>query len=163
MSGFIINLAALKPGLSRVGESASAAELDLPDAEWHGPIEAELQVDRLGDKVTVRGPVRATARMECVRCLGTFDLPVQVDLTVFADRAGSARGLEDARERDDYMKFHDGRQLDLRGETREALLLELPITPRCREECRGLCPNCGADLNLGPCDCNVAARPDGGA
>ena len=162
MSGFIINLAVLRSGLSRVGASASATEIDLPEADWPGTIEAELQVDRTLDKVSVRGPVQATARLDCVRCLGTFDLPVRVNLEVFADRSGSARGLEEDLERDDYMKFHDGRQLDLRGETREALLLELPITPRCREECRGLCPTCGADRNLGPCRCE-AQGPDGGA
>jgi uncharacterized protein len=74
-------------------------------------------------------------------------------LTVYADRLGSSRRLEHDLERDDYMKFHDGRQLDLREDAREALLLELPITPRCREECRGLCPKCGTDLNPGPCAC----------
>jgi uncharacterized protein len=51
------------------------------------------------------------------------------------------------------MAFHDGRQLDLGGEARETLLLEIPIAPRCREDCRGLCPRCGADLNDGPCAC----------
>jgi len=161
MSGFIINLAALRPGLSRVGASASAADLDLPAAEWPGPVQAELQVDRTHDRVSVRGPVQATARLECVRCLKSFDLPVRVELEVFADRSGRARGLEADLERDDYMKFHDGRQLDLRGETRETLLLEMPITPHCREECRGLCPDCGADLNLGPCGCSSGVPPSG--
>jgi uncharacterized protein len=163
MSGFIINLAALRPGLSRVGASASAADLDLPSGEWPGPVQAELLVDRTHDRVTVRGPVQATARLECVRCLRTFDLPVRVELEVFADRSGSARGLEADLERDDYMKFHDGRQLDLRKETRETLLLEMPITPRCREECRGLCATCGADLNQGPCGCSSGVPTRGGA
>lgn len=162
MSGFIINLAALRPGLSRVGVSASAAELDLP-GDWPEQVEAELQVDRTHDRVTVRGPVQATARLECVRCLKTFDLPVRVELEVFADRSGSARGIEADLERDDYMKFHDGRQLDLRESTRELLLLEMPITPRCREECRGLCLTCGADLNLGACGCSSGVPSSGGA
>jgi uncharacterized protein len=163
MSGFTINLAALRSGLSRVGASASAAELDLPAAEWPGPVEAELQVDRTHERVTVRGPVQATARVECVRCLKTFDLPVRVELEVFADRSGSAKGLEADLERDNYMKFHDGRQLDLREETREALLLEMPISPHCRDDCRGLCPGCGADLNEGPCGCGSGVTAGGGA
>jgi len=53
------------------------------------------------------------------------------------------------------MLFHDGRRLDLRETVREALLLELPITPVCREDCPGLCPKCGADLSLGPCRCGA--------
>ena len=57
-------------------------------------------------------------------------------------------------DRDDYRRFHDGRYLDLREDARAALLLEIPITPHCREDCRGLCPRCGADLNDGPCACD---------
>jgi uncharacterized protein len=51
------------------------------------------------------------------------------------------------------MAFHDGRHLDVSEEAREVLILELPIAPRCREDCRGLCPRCGAELNEGPCGC----------
>src|SRR5262249_41790007 len=103
----------------------------------------------------IRGRVRSAARLECVRCLRTFDLPITADLTVVMDRAAgrSRLGHEHELERDDDMKFHDGRLLDLREEARAALLLGLPITPHCREDCRGLCPRCGADLNDGPCGC----------
>jgi uncharacterized protein len=155
MSGFIINLASLPPGRSRLEVRASAKDLDLPSAEWPGDVEAWLDVDRSGELVTVRGRLDSPARLQCVRCLQEFDRPVEVDVTVVADRAGSARGLEDDLERDDYMKFHDGRQLDLRDAVREALLLEFPITPHCRETCLGLCPRCGADLNQGPCGCGA--------
>lgn len=157
MSGFIINLAVLHPGTTRVEAEASAAELDLPPEAWPEPILGTLLVDKAGEAVNVRGRLEAVASLECVRCLRKFDWPVAVDISVFADRIGSSRALEADLERDDYMKFHDGRQLDLREETREELLLELPISPRCREECRGLCPKCGADLNQGPCGCPGSA------
>ncbi len=89
-----------------------------------------------------------------MRCLTTFEQPVQGPLDVFAERAGTGRAREERElERDEYMKFHDGRQLDLADEARETLLLELPMVPRCREDCKGLCPRCGADLNAGPCGC----------
>ena len=52
---------------------------------------------------------------------------------------------------------HQPRRLDLRESVREALLLELPITPYCREDCPGLCPSCGAELALGPCGCTAAS------
>ena len=155
MSGLIINLASLAGGTSRLEARATAEEIQLPSAQWPGGAEATLQLDRTADLVAVRGRIRAAARLECVRCLRTFDLPVATQLTVVADRAGGRGRLESDLEADDYMTFHDGRQLDLREEAREALLLELPITPHCREDCRGLCPRCGADLNDGPCGCTV--------
>ena len=153
MSGFIINLATLAAGTNRLEARATAEELQLPPGEWPGGVAATLELDRTGNLVTIRGRVRAAARLECVRCLRTFELPVAADLAVVADRSGGRGRLEEDLEADDYMMFHDGRQLDLREEARESLLLELPITPHCREDCPGLCPRCGADLNEGSCGC----------
>jgi uncharacterized protein len=153
MSAFVINLAIMNPGHNRVEARAEATALDLPGAEWPGEVRGVFDIDRSGNQVALKGTLATLARVECVRCLRSFDLPIESELTVLADRSGSGRRLEADLERDDYMKFHDGRQLDIREETREALLLELPITPYCRENCLGLCPRCGADLNLGPCEC----------
>jgi uncharacterized protein len=123
-----------------------------------------LDVERNGDRISVRGKLEARALVECVRCLKGYELPLEVPLEVFAERAGTGfRVEEEELERDDYMLFHDGRHLDLREEAREALLLEVPMAPHCREDCAGLCPRCGADLNEGPCGCGVqnpGARPD---
>ncbi|TMQ68521.1 MAG: DUF177 domain-containing protein [Candidatus Eisenbacteria bacterium] len=153
MSAFVIQLAALAGGLNRLEERALAADLELEESQWPGTIFGALTVERTGERVAVRGQVRAVAQLECGRCLVTFEQPVEGDLTLYADRSGGSLGLERELEDDHAMRFHDGRRLDLRGAAREALLVELPITPRCREECRGLCPTCGADLNQGPCDC----------
>jgi uncharacterized protein len=133
---------------------ADALELDLPGDGWAGAIRGAFGVEKTGERVSVRGAVTATARLECVRCLTVFERPVRAVLEVFAERAGSGRARDEAvLERDEYMRFHDGRQLDLRQEAREVLLLELPMVPHCREDCRGLCLKCGADLNAGPCMC----------
>jgi uncharacterized metal-binding protein YceD (DUF177 family) len=158
MSGFIIDLAALGQGHSRIEARAPATALDLPEEVWPGLVEAVIKAERSGDKVTLQGRVRAQARFECVRCLRSFEKPFDVGLTVFADRASrTKRGEEELLERDHEMRFHDGRQLDLREEAREALLLEVPMAAHCSEECLGLCPRCGADLNQGPHDCPAPA------
>jgi uncharacterized protein len=159
MTEFILDLATLKPTLNRVEADAPAPEVGLTQTEWPGLVHGDLRVEKSGDRVSVRGTVTSPARLECVRCLRMFDLPVLADLTVFAEQSGrSSRSEQDALERDDYMLFHDGRRLDLRETVRESLLLEIPITPLCREECRGLCPNCGADLNEGPCGCTASTQ-----
>jgi uncharacterized protein len=154
MSRFAIDLGSLRQGYTRLQLQAAASDLELPDADWSGPIHGVFDVERTGESVSVRGSMAATARLGCVRCLAVFDQPVRGALEVFAERTGSGRPRDErALERDEYMRFHDGRQLDLRDEAREVLLLELPMAPHCREDCRGLCPNCGADLNAGPCGC----------
>jgi uncharacterized protein len=154
MSRFAIDLGSLRQGRTQVELEVDARELDLPEDGWAGAIRGAFDVEKTGEKVSVRGAVTATARLECVRCLEAFDRPVRVALEVFAERAGTGRARDEAElERDAYMRFHDGRQLDLREEAREVLLLELPMSPHCREDCRGLCPKCGADRNEGPCGC----------
>jgi len=156
MTGFVIDVGSLPSGVNRVRVELQAQELGLPEGEWAGPVIGALEVERNGDRISVRGKLQAAARVECVRCLRNCDLPVEAPFEVFAERAGPGFRLEEEElERDDYMKFHDGRILDLREEAREALLLELPIAPCCREDCLGLCPRCGADLNEGPCACGA--------
>ena len=155
MSDFILDLSTLKPSLNRVEVEAPARQVGLPEAEWPGSVRGDLRVERTGPRVSVRGTVTSSVHLECVRCLREFDLGVEADVTVFAEQSGASnRAEQDELERDDYMLFHDGRKLDLRETVRETLLLELPITPHCREDCPGLCPKCGADLNDGPCGCS---------
>jgi uncharacterized protein len=156
MSGLTIELAGLRSGASRVWLEADPADLELDTSDWPRPIGADLQVEKSGERFTIRGELRAFAALECVRCLKHFELPVTAPLDVFAERSGTgSRHEQDELERDRYMKFHDGRQIDLREEAHDALLLEIPLAPRCREDCRGLCLRCGADLNEGPCACSV--------
>ncbi len=154
MSDFVIDLSTLPKSGGMVPVEAGAQELGLATGEWPGPIEGRLRVERAGDRVTVRGSVSATAHLECVRCLREFDLAIEAPIVVLAERSGTSDPREEEElTRDEYMLFHDGRRLDLRETVRESLLLELPITPHCREECPGLCPKCGADLNDSPCKC----------
>lgn len=157
MTGFSLRLASLPSGASRQRLEAAAGELGLPAEQWPEAVVADLGVEKNGDRVTVRGTLAAVARLECVRCLKRFDLPLRVPFEVFAERAGTSRHRDEEveLERDDYMMFHDGQQLDLREQARETLLLEVPMTPHCREDCQGLCPTCGADRNAGPCGCTA--------
>ena len=154
MSSFVLDLARLPQGSSQVILEADATELGLPAEGWPGRVAGEHRVERNGERITVRGQVRGVAWLECVRCLRGYELALAVPLEVFAERAGTGSRREEVElERDDYMMFHDGRKLDLSEQAREALLLELPIASHCREDCKGLCPRCGADLNDGPCAC----------
>ena len=157
MTGFVLDLATLRPAVDRVEAEGTASDVGLSQPEWREAVRGVFQVEKSGDRVSVRGSVQSRAHLECVRCLREFDLPLEVPLVVYAERTGSAsRDEQEALERDDYMLFHDGRRLDLRETVREALLLEVPISPHCREDCPGLCPKCGAELSQGPHDCPAA-------
>jgi uncharacterized protein len=155
MDEMMLDLATLPSGRSQVVLNSDATGLGLPATEWPWPLRAELGVEKNGDQVSIRGRMIAVAELECVRCLKRFELPLRPALEIYAERSGSARRAreEDELERDGYMLFHDGRRLDLADQARETLLLEIHQSPCCREDCQGLCPRCGADLNEGPCGC----------
>lgn len=156
MSPFSIDLGSLPQGSSPAVVEADPTALGLSDEGWTGTVRGDFRVERNGDRISVRGELRAWMWLECVRCLKGFEMTLRVPFELFAERAGSGRRIdEEILERDDYMKFHDGRELDLSEEAREVLLVELPMAPRCREDCRGLCRRCGADLNDGPCACEA--------
>lgn len=154
MTGFVLDLATIRPGLDRVEVEGMASDVGLLQPEWREQVRGSFVIERSGERVAVRGSVQSRAHLECARCLREFDLPLDVPLVLYAERTGStSREEQDELERGDHMLFHDGRRLDLRESVRESLLLELPITPRCREDCPGLCPKCGAELSQGACGC----------
>lgn len=103
--------------------------------------------------------VHATATIdeECSRCLTPLETPVSVDFTeefvpLLDANNGTPIHLSESEEEDTFRI--DGRfELDLREALRQYILMYEPAKPLCRADCAGLCPNCGADLNTGPHEC----------
>jgi uncharacterized protein len=111
----------------------------------------ELDVDLLpvGATIEVVGKVRAPWQGPCARCLqmayGTLEGDVR---EVFEDPP---------EEGETYPLEHD--EIDLEPLARETVVLELPQAPLCREDCLGLCPECGIDRNEGTCSCQPPLDP----
>src|SRR5438876_11417503 len=95
-----------------------------------------------------RGSLRTRVAGECLRCLAPVAVAVAADIDALFTQDPDA--LEDP---DSYPLARDATQIDLRPALREELLLAVPQWVVCRDECRGLCPRCGKDLNAGPCGC----------
>ncbi len=119
------------------------------------PVEGELVLSSTGRTVWLRGQVRTVAGLTCGACLSGFEQPIDVPISEEFRRAGGASGpaQEELTSEDFLVPVEPGDSIDVTEIVRQNLILALPIAPRCREECRGLCPRCGADLNRGPCAC----------
>lgn len=147
-----LDLSSLRPGHNRVLLTASPESIGLAETDrWPAGFEVDLDADRSGDQVSINARVTTTSAEECARCLRDFEAPLDFVVHLYADRAGTGGRYERDLSEDDYVVFHDGRQVDLDEHVREAALLARPMAPLCRIECRGLCPRCGADWNEGPC------------
>jgi uncharacterized protein len=108
--------------------------------------------------VHVRGRLEGTVEIECSRCLEPYPVALGQELDLFY--LPRVAGQDDAQEeeveltdRDVVVGYHDGGQLDLGEVVREQVILSLPLKRLCRDECRGLCPTCGKNLNAGDCGC----------
>ncbi|MGH7680176.1 MAG: YceD family protein [Gemmatimonadaceae bacterium] len=98
------------------------------------------------------GRISGSAVMPCRRCLADATVRVQDEAhVIFAEEGSDETDDPDVRVLDERSN-----QIDLRPTIREQWLLNVPSYAECREDCKGLCPTCGKDLNEGPCDCPAA-------
>lgn len=126
-------------------------------AEFRGEIRVVCVASLVGALVEVEGAVSCTLVLPCSRCLQ----PVEQDLTLalvlsFSRQPAGGMPFEEERELTEnevgLIPF-EGDTLDLHDAIEQELVMALPLHPLCREECAGLCPVCGADLNRQRCAC----------
>jgi uncharacterized protein len=118
--------------------------------------EYHLRLTRNEQNVFIRGRLDAEVSLTCARCLGVAPLKVDESFAMtLAPRQTEDTLPEEVELSADDLDFgyYDDDIIDLEAMVRERILLEIPISPLCREDCRGLCPTCGQDLNVGRCDC----------
>jgi uncharacterized protein len=96
------------------------------------------------------GHVGGTVVDPCRRCLEDVTVEVEQDVNIFLAEEGDETAQEDP---DVYRVDPRAQSIDLRPAIREEWVLSAPAFVLCREDCKGLCPTCGADLNAGPCSC----------
>lgn len=152
-----LSLAALDRGEARIQEHVPPGHpmFEGMAAELAEPLDVDLTARSVGDGVFVRGTLRTTVRLACRRCLS----PVERRVDESVDLLYLEKVEEDELDGEVYRLPERGDELDLAPAVREHLLLDLPEYGLCDEECRGLCPGCGANLNEGACDCVPQAAP----
>ena len=120
------------------------------------PLRVTLSYYRAGSEIFVSGTLEAVTTAACSRCAEEFDLPSYRHFRyVLAAQAMGDKKDFALRAEDLEFSFYHGDEIDLSPLIREQVLLALAERPLCREECRGLCPQCGANLNEGDCGCIV--------
>ena len=114
-----------------------------------GPVELDLRMEAVVEGVLVSGTVTAPDSGECGRCLEPFTGTISVDVQeLFAYPDSTTDDTSDA----DEVRRLVGDLLDLEPVVRDALVLALPLSPVCRDDCRGLCPTCGLRWDDLPAD-----------
>jgi uncharacterized protein len=149
MKPFVVNVADLvnRPAARRRErvEGRLAAPVKVVDTALIAevPVVVDALLEWVSDGLLATGTVDGSWEAPCRRCLKPARGELRVDFQELFEA--------NPREGETYRLGHDS--IDLQPLANEALTLNLPLAPLCQEDCRGLCPTCGADLNIGDCDC----------
>ncbi len=115
-------------------------------------VEWRFEVRRIAGGLEITGGINGTVTLVCYRCLETFDFPLSLSVREHALWLSEAEMEEEEEPASEYM-VTDG-ELDLEPIIRDNVALSLPVTRVCDEGCKGLCPRCGANLNVETCACD---------
>jgi uncharacterized protein len=137
-------------------------EVPAGDPLWEGavvpltePVRIEVDARSIGSgAVLVRGTIQSAAQMECRRCSMSVRVPIEEDVDLLFEPLSGEEADDLAGEV--YPLPTRGDVLDIADAVREQLLLNVPGFVLCDEACRGLCAQCGTDLNRSSCECAPA-------
>jgi uncharacterized protein len=120
------------------------------------PLLVRVEIYKTGERYILRGEIIGGFNMICDRCLESYhnDITTDFHIVLASPVAEFNRTEMELSEKDMQVGFINGEEMDLREIVREQIYLSLPVKSLCRENCLGLCPDCGANLNIKPCECS---------
>ena len=122
-------------------------------------LDVNLKIMRVGKSFIISGSLQAHIKVCCARCLKEFAFPLDVDFEDEWVLAEDFREYSDVfQQRQDDVFCLAGEDVDITERIMEHLIVSLPMRFICSSECRGLCPQCGHNLNTGPCTCQDQAE-----
>jgi uncharacterized protein len=121
------------------------------------PANVTGKVRLAGREVFVNGHVDTRASAECDRCLQPVEIPVntEFELEYIPGSEYEAGGAAELSEAEMSVSVFDGEAIDVDEIVKEQIVLAVPTRMLCREDCKGICPECGADRNTGDCSCTT--------
>jgi len=139
--------------------------VDNGECEFAAPLRTALRALRIGDLVEIDGDIETSVRLPCSRCLQPFETPLKSSfaLTFMQQEADVMEDTEsqevELNAEDMGIVYFQGEKINLKDAIQEQVVMEFPLRPLCKLNCKGLCPKCGTDLNEAPCDCEQRPSP----
>ena len=145
-----IRISQLSNGLHEYHLKGNTAEIGL-DPNFAREVDVDATLDKTPRQLYVRADVRTSGMFQCDRCLEEFNQPLSSSYNMFYvfDEVDGTRFPADEVQ----MIGVDTPSIDLAEDVRQVVVLSVPLKLLCREDCKGICPRCGANRNEEPCDC----------
>lgn len=119
-------------------------------------VRLEGRIEPAGEGYLLRGNLRGALTVSCARCLEPAVVAIDSPMAISFVEKGEDDEDDPDEAQDDVVKFEHG-AIDVGGPIRDEILLAVPMSVICREDCAGICPSCGRNRNLTPCDCEKHA------
>ena len=139
-------------------EVLPAGRLNLgPEIRQVEPMEVAGAAELLGNEIHITGSLKTSVETTCDRCLENSRRPIDLEFDLFYRPMKTIAREEEIEIKPAELEigFYEGHGLELDDVLKEQVLLTLPMKRVCREDCKGLCPQCGQNLNLGKCACKT--------
>lgn len=124
---------------------------------FNGPVRSEITAAREYDHIRVSGRVGANITLVCARCLAEYTAVIDSRFTIYFRKGAPLDVVEEEEveleEQDLISATYSGNEIDLAHEIEEQVAMDVPLKPLCNNNCKGLCPACGTDLNQVSCSC----------
>lgn len=145
----------LKGSIGSVRDYDVDGVIDVTGDGKSSPVRGKLTLTRTDRSILVKGAVDSEVELTCGRCLNLFRCPLALNIEEeFFPTTDIISGAALPPSADlEHFTIDEHHILDLTEALRQCALLAIPMKPLCREDCAGLCPSCGHNLNLGPCAC----------
>lgn len=154
MSSLRINISGLSEGQHSYALSSPASEIGL-DERFDEPVEVSVELEKTHRDIFLSARVRAGGMFTCDRCLEDFRRRMDAtyeQVYLLSPQEQPATGEENVEV---VVLSADTNIIDIGEDARQFLLLKLPIKMLCKDDCAGLCPSCGTNLNQSSCDCSL--------
>lgn len=148
-------------GLDQAGDTLSCqGRIDLDQVSSGGRdfvlqdgLHYDVALTNTGDGILATGIVRGTATAACDRCLDPTQVDIAGEVSCYYLREQPAQDEDDDEDEQEFGTISNEGTVDLSGAIQSAVAMDLPYVVLCDEDCKGLCPVCGVNLNHEQCDC----------
>ena len=145
-----IRISGLSNGIHEYHFAVTPTALGLAE-NFRSTVEIDAHLDKTTRQIFLRMVIRAAGEYQCDRCLETFEqkLSTEYGMLYVYNKADAQATPED----EVVVLQPDQVSIDATEDVRQMILFSVPLKLLCREECRGLCPHCGSNLNTTLCEC----------
>ena len=149
-----IQVGGLSDGIHQYRFQVDPAELSL-DGNFAEDVIVEVSLDKTGNRFLLRSTIQASGTFECDRCVAQFARTLQSSYQMYYVPEGDDQGENDPAE---IQVIPSGLTvIDISDDVRQTIQLSIPLKLLCQDDCEGLCPHCGTNLNNEQCSCTATS------